>query len=143
MADDGTQQTTHRSAMDLEVAASDGPDPLDTETVAMLRSLPGEDGGDVFAELVVLFRSKAAAELAAMREAAAVGDAGAVRRRAHSMRSASGNLGARTLARMLGALEEKARSGVPLRDITDFAAIACELARVEQALVAAARAMAA
>jgi HPt (histidine-containing phosphotransfer) domain-containing protein len=67
-----------------------------------------------------------------MREAATRGDAAAVRRLAHAFKGSSASLGARTLARMLGELEEGVTGGPAAASLDTIAA---ELERVRAALL--------
>jgi two-component system sensor histidine kinase/response regulator len=66
---------------------------------------------DVFRDLLGLFRSDAPPLLAAMRSAAAAGNAGQLRQAAHSLKGAAANLGARQMASFAAELEAIGRSG--------------------------------
>ncbi len=84
---------------------------VDVETLAMLRQaqIPGEP--DFVAELVEALAIEAPELLAQMRGALLSHNAVTLRRAAHSLKSAAGNLGARRLRDVCEALELMASSG--------------------------------
>ncbi len=84
---------------------------LDAETLATLRQaqIPGEP--DFIGELVDALVIEAPDLLGRMDRALATGDAVMLRRAAHSLKSAAGNLGARRLRDMCEALELMGSSG--------------------------------
>jgi HPt (histidine-containing phosphotransfer) domain-containing protein len=80
---------------------------------AVLDSLLDMVGGDAafFAEMLETFFDDSPQQLAAAREALARGDAAALRRAAHSLKSNSANFGALQLSQTCKALEEMAKVG--------------------------------
>ena len=76
---------------------------------ALLDSL----GGDVefLKELVDAYLDSTPGLLAAMRQAAAAGDGPALQRAAHSLKTGSASMGARSLAALCKQLEDMGRSG--------------------------------
>lgn len=84
---------------------------LDAETLATLRQaqIPGEP--DFVGELVEALEIEAPDLLERMQAGLAASDASMLRRAAHSLKSAAGNLGARRLRDVCEALELMASSG--------------------------------
>lgn len=80
-------------------------DPLDSETVAQLRELMGED----FGALVGAFLADSAARMEDIADAFAALDYERLRRATHSLKGMSLNMGARNLAAALADLEAAAR----------------------------------
>lgn len=81
---------------------------------AVLMELVETTGGDraFVGELVETYVADSPGLLADMRQAILVGDAGQVRRLAHSLKSSSASLGARQLAELCQDLERRARAGL-------------------------------
>lgn len=109
---------------------------LDPAAMARLLEITGDDIAFVD-ELIDTFLDDAAAQLGAMRTAAAGGDTDAVVRPAHSLKSNSLNVGAVTLAELCRTLEADGRAG----DVPDLqarvTAVEIEFADVRVALLAA------
>jgi len=84
---------------------------LDSAILTNLRAMrrPGEP--DLLARLAALYRDDASLRIEEMRQAQVRGDAQAMRRSAHAMKSASANVGATELADVLRALEHAGRDG--------------------------------
>ena len=108
---------------------SDGRDPaLDPASVARLLRL----GGDELAgKMASLFLGLAPDRVRAAREGLDAGDADAVRRAAHSLKSSSGNVGALAVMEAAGRLEDAAERGDGLE------VLAALLSAMESALQAA------
>jgi len=83
---------------------------LDPAAFAHLLEITGDDV-EFVDELVDTFFDDAAGQLEAMRSAAAVGDADALVRPAHSLKSSSANVGATSLAEACRQLEADGRTG--------------------------------
>jgi HPt (histidine-containing phosphotransfer) domain-containing protein len=107
---------------------------LDPAAMARLLEITGDDPAFVD-ELVDTFLDDATTQLAALREAAAAGDAAAAVRPAHSLKSSSVNVGATRLADLARTIEADGRAG----DVPDLAArvgeLETELAGVREALL--------
>jgi HPt (histidine-containing phosphotransfer) domain-containing protein len=96
---------------------------LDPAAFAHLLEITGDDL-EFVDELVDTYLDDAVVQLLAMREAADAGDADAIVRPAHSLKSGSANVGAPALTEACRSLEADGRSGV-VPDLTDRVA-ACE-----------------
>ncbi len=87
---------------------------LDPHILANLRRLrdgSDEGGTGVLGQLLKMFCEETPAQLEALRQAVAAGDATRLHRVAHSLRGAAANLGALELTRLCGALEQLGRAG--------------------------------
>ena len=106
-------------------------DVLDPDVVNSLRQLTPAGEPDVLVEILTVFLNEVPKRIAALRAAAAAGDAPAVQRAAHSLKGSSGNIGARALHDVCRQLDDRARSGeVPrLQSLVD--ALDVEYGRVE------------
>jgi len=107
---------------------------LDPAAFAHLLEITGDDL-EFVDELVDTYFDDAVVQLTAMRQAADSGDAEALVRPAHSLKSSSANVGASTLSEACRSLEADGRTGV----VPDFAGrvAGCELtfAAVRSALL--------
>jgi two-component system, sensor histidine kinase and response regulator len=79
---------------------------LDSSALDRIRALERPGGPSLLGRVVSMFVSSSSAQLAGMREALGRGDLEAIRGQAHSLKSASGNVGATELARLAQALEQ-------------------------------------
>jgi HPt (histidine-containing phosphotransfer) domain-containing protein len=77
---------------------------------AALRELQAEGEGDILGELVELFFADVPPRLAALREAAEVGDARSVEVIAHTLKGSCANMGAVRMGATCAELEEVGRS---------------------------------
>ena len=82
---------------------------VDTEVTNELRELAG-DVPDFLDELLGLYKTKSVEDFDAMRRALRELDGAGLARAAHSLKGASGNLGARRLEALCGRIEVLARS---------------------------------
>lgn len=87
---------------------------IDPAAFARLADITGDDPA-FLAELVDTYLEDGAAQVAALRAAAAAGDIAALVRPAHTLKSSSASIGAIALAEHCRALEADARAG----DVTD------------------------
>jgi HPt (histidine-containing phosphotransfer) domain-containing protein len=98
---------------------------IDPEAIEQLRFLEDEDQPNVVAELVQLFIEHAPPKITAIREALVHGDAGAVKRAAHSLKGSSANVGARGMQQVCERIEHAAAAG-------DLAGTPALLAQLEE-----------
>jgi CheY-like chemotaxis protein/HPt (histidine-containing phosphotransfer) domain-containing protein len=124
------------------VVAPDGGQPhVDLGVIEKLLEQAG-GGSDLLKSLIRTYLADAPARIAAIREGMARGDAPAVARAAHALKSASANLGATVLARLCKDLERHCRAGSTL-DADDLArAIGLEFEHVREELAERSRATA-
>ena len=108
---------------------------LDRAAFAHLLEITGDDL-EFVDELVDTYLEDATTQLEAMRRAAAAGDAGAVVRPAHSLKSSSANVGATALAELCRSLEAEAGSGAIADAVGRVSACEEALAAVRSALLA-------
>jgi CheY-like chemotaxis protein len=85
--------------------------PLDAKTLQSLRKMAGERANEVLAEIINNYLAEAPQLLQAMRAAVATGDACRLQQAAHTLRSASANLGAIALLELCKALEVMGGAG--------------------------------
>ena len=106
---------------------------LDPERVALLRELDGGDG-TLLPAVADEYQRDAAAQVEAMRSAAAAGDASTLQRAAHTLKGASANVGAATMADLCRRLEGQARDARLAGAAPLIEGIEAELGRVRAAL---------
>ena len=83
---------------------------IDSGALAALREMTGDDP-DFIAEMIDAYFDDTASLLAGMREALAAGDAEALRRAAHTLKSNSATFGAMALSALCRELEEHGKHG--------------------------------
>jgi signal transduction histidine kinase/DNA-binding response OmpR family regulator/HPt (histidine-containing phosphotransfer) domain-containing protein len=112
------------------------PEPIDRSVLDSLRELqiPGEP--DLVAEFVRLFHDETPPLVAALRAGVSDGEADAIRRAAHTLKSSSANLGALHMSAISAKLEQKGRSGELEGTPALLSELEREFDRVAQALVA-------
>jgi PAS domain S-box-containing protein len=91
-----------------EIAAGNADDFLDTDTVAMLLSLNGDDGTDIFSELLAILEAQTPDLVRQMIAALDADDMQTVRRIAHTLKGSALNLGARAMAEICLRMEHAA-----------------------------------
>jgi PAS domain S-box-containing protein len=105
-------QTEETSISSEQPSTTGGPlNALDMEIIESLRDFQEDDGPDLLAELVEMYFADAPDQIAAMRDAIAVGDGQVLRQAAHALKGSSANLGAVTLAEIASRLELLGRDG--------------------------------
>lgn len=104
---------------------------------AALERLLEITGGDIafVDELIDTYLDDAIVQLEAMRQAAAAGDAGAIVRPAHSLKSSSANVGAVALTSLCRTLEADGGSGAVPDGVARVAAAEREFAFVRTSLL--------
>src|SRR3712207_5504000 len=105
--------------------------PLDEGVIENLLDL---GGSEMLVELSEMYLEDARSGLAVLRKAAEEGDAPSVERAAHTLKGASGNMGALGMARTCAELEEAGGSGDLSRAPELLAQLDAEFGRVRQAL---------
>ncbi len=111
-------------------------DVLDRAALADLLAMTGGDPA-FLAELIDTYVADTPQQLATIRQSLESGDAEAVRRAAHSLKSNSATFGATALARLCQELEERAKRGA-LNDAAELVSLVeATYAEVETALRAA------
>ncbi|MBN8455716.1 Hpt domain-containing protein, partial [Accumulibacter sp.] len=95
-----------------------------------IRQLPGPNGELLVQKVVAAYLGDAPTRLAQLQAAAAAGDAEALRRAAHALKSSSANVGAEPLAALCKELEALGRQGDVDGAGTLLAAAEAELMRV-------------
>jgi CheY-like chemotaxis protein len=99
---------------------------VDASALAALRDLQGEGRPDLLAEVIVIYLRDTPPRLAALHEAVARADAGALRREAHGLKGSSSQIGAVQMARLCTGLED-------LAGTTDLTGAAETLRRLDDA----------
>ncbi|RMG45226.1 MAG: PAS domain S-box protein [Acidobacteria bacterium] len=126
-----SRSPTERSAS----SNGDAESPLDPEVLDALRALQDDDDDvNLLSELAELFLTDVPSHLARIRQAAERGDARALERAAHTLKSSSANLGARRLSALCFELEKKGRAGMVDDTGRLIAELEVEFERVRRAL---------
>ena len=112
------------------------PSPVDKEAFAALESLDRLGSGGLLRRAVAAYLRNAPETLASIREATRLGDAAAVGRSAHSLKSSSLLVGALRLAELCRTMEEACRAGEAVPADPTLAALEVELGRVRAELEA-------
>ena len=125
----------------LDAAPDAAPEPeaaglLDEDVLAGLIDMAARAGGDFSARVLGLYRDHAPKALADLRVAASRGDADAIARAAHSLKSMSLNIGGRALGLVLGEIEAEARAGAVRATDAEIAGLSPLLDRTLEALAA-------
>jgi HPt (histidine-containing phosphotransfer) domain-containing protein len=102
----------------------------------LIRALEREGASNLLANVIDIYLRETPALLLAMRKATERGDAVALRRAAHNLKSGSANLGAVCLAELCRGLEAEAFSGDLARAPQQVDAIETEYGKVWPALAA-------
>ena len=107
---------------------------IDTKFLDLIASLDTTESDHILEKVVRLFFNNSPALLSEIHDAAGRNDHGALRRAAHTLKSTSANLGARSLAELCRRLEAQCRMDVPGDAASLVAQIEGEYARVLSAL---------
>lgn len=107
---------------------------LDANVIQGLRELGGEDDPGLLVELIDLYLADAPQRMCEIENALATCDWKLLERAAHTLKSASANIGALSLSALCRELEFKARSGDAQVCGSLFKSSAESLARVQDAL---------
>jgi HPt (histidine-containing phosphotransfer) domain-containing protein len=117
-----------------DVADTEAMASLDQETIAYLRSLKRGDGPSVLERAIGVYLDQAPTALEELRRCVAAGDASAVWRIAHSLKSSSASLGAKTLAQHMSDMESRARENDLNEATTRLEQLESEFKKVSTAL---------
>ena len=109
---------------------------LDTQVVATLQDLEQRSRAGLLAHLITLYLQEVPAQLAALHEAVAQGDAGRVEEVAHGLRGSSAPLGATRMTSLCTPLQEDAGTHNLSRAAARVAELTREFCRVQAALEA-------
>ncbi len=109
-------------------------DALDKTTIDYLKSLRRGDGPSVLERAVGMYLENAPTVLEELRRAIAGGDASAVWKIAHSLKSSSASLGAKQLAQHIGDMEGRARQNDLVEADSRLVRIETEFQKVSSAL---------
>jgi two-component system sensor histidine kinase/response regulator len=109
-------------------------DALDKSTIDYLKSLRRGDGPSVLERAANMYLDSAPTVLEELQRAIAGGDASAVWKIAHSLKSSSASLGAKELAQQIGDMEGRARQNDLVEADSRFARIQNEFQKVSSAL---------
>jgi CheY-like chemotaxis protein/HPt (histidine-containing phosphotransfer) domain-containing protein len=94
-----------------EPATAVGDRPVNPRALDIIRAMPGTDGAALVKKVIDAYLDDTPRRLAQMKVAVDAGDAEALRKAAHSMKSSSANVGAERLANLCKELETIGRSG--------------------------------
>jgi signal transduction histidine kinase/DNA-binding NarL/FixJ family response regulator/HPt (histidine-containing phosphotransfer) domain-containing protein len=117
-----------------EPAPADVGDALDKTTIDYLKSLRRGDGPSVLERAANMYLENAPTVLEELRRAVAGGDASAVWKIAHSLKSSSASLGAKQLAQHIGDMEGRARQNDLVEADSRLVRIESEFQKVSSAL---------
>jgi HPt (histidine-containing phosphotransfer) domain-containing protein len=115
---------------------ADERDVLDRQMLAALQEVERISHVGLLAHLITLYLQEAPAQLAALHEAVARGDAGRVEELAHALRGSSALLGATRMASLCTSLQEDAGTHNLSRAVARVADLTREFSRVQAALEA-------
>jgi CheY-like chemotaxis protein/HPt (histidine-containing phosphotransfer) domain-containing protein len=110
--EDSAQDSTRNSARNSPVSLAEALEPEDTPLLddGVLENLLDLGGAEMLSELTGMFFDDSGSALAELREAVEQGDAPTVERVAHALKSGSGNMGAKGMARICAELEKAGAS---------------------------------
>jgi CheY-like chemotaxis protein/HPt (histidine-containing phosphotransfer) domain-containing protein len=107
---------------------------LNPQALAAIRHLPGANGAALVGKVIRAYLADTPPRLGQMQAAAAAGDAEALRKAAHGLKSSSANVGAEPLAALCKELETLGRSGTVAGAPALLHRAAAEFERVAAAL---------
>jgi CheY-like chemotaxis protein/HPt (histidine-containing phosphotransfer) domain-containing protein len=122
------------SARAHQAAAAAGEGPINARALDAIRHLPGPNGALLVQKVIGAYLADTPPRFAQLRAAAEAGDAEALRKTAHTLKSSSANVGAEPLAALCKELEMLGRQGSVDGASVLLAAAETELTRVLAAL---------
>ena len=130
----GTAATPAAAVVAAAAAAPTGDEAINPRALDAIRQLPGPNGELLVQKVVAAYVGDAPARLAQLQAAAAAGDADALRRAAHALKSSSANVGAEQLSALCREIESLGRSGSVEAAKTLLTGVESQLPRVLAAL---------
>jgi CheY-like chemotaxis protein len=109
-------------------------EPLDREALDLLKSISGNGQPGLFAKVIRIYMQSSQKLMESLRKAISLGDASAMEYAAHSLKSASANLGGTALAKLCKKLEGLGRAGNAAAGASFGPALEIEYERVREAL---------
>jgi two-component system, sensor histidine kinase and response regulator len=125
-----------RTGRGCEDRVADERDVLDTQVLAALQELERMSRRGLLARLITLYLQEVPAQLAALHEAVAHGDAGRVEEVTHGLRGSAAQLGATRMTSVCTSLQEDAGTHNLSRAAARVADLTREFSRVQAALEA-------
>ena len=116
--------------------AGDAGRPLEQKVLDDLRALESETGADLLNQVIGAYLGSSGELARALREGVEAGDAAAMARAAHTLKSSSAQVGARKLAALCKEMEARGRAGDLEDAATLCAELESELETVQEALAA-------
>jgi CheY-like chemotaxis protein len=123
------------SASDDTVKRSSKASPIDEDVIQSIRAINPDAGDAVLKKVIASFKEQLPNQLANLRESIDSPDSETLRKRAHALKSMSGNVGATKLTKALGDLELSAATGKfilseeefeDIEELADLAAVELE-----------------
>ncbi len=134
VSDDNADDATAAPPDDMNAAAVPGDDSLlDLQTLNGIRALQNPQAPDILGQLLEIYVDNAPELMRQLRNSIQEGCCESVREQAHSLKSSSGNIGARLIRELSARLEDMGRDGAIdgaegiLEEIEQLYPITCEL----------------
>ncbi|MBC7455015.1 MAG: response regulator [Massilia sp.] len=112
LAPTGAPPWSDRGAQDAQGAQGARQRAINVTVLEQLRELDPAGGSALIREVLHIFLDSSAATLCQMEQAVTTGDSDGLWRGAHMLKSSAANVGADTLSRLFGALEDLCRKGL-------------------------------
>jgi HPt (histidine-containing phosphotransfer) domain-containing protein len=109
-------------------------EPLDREALDILRSISGNGQPGLFAKVIRIYTQSSQKLMESLLQAISLGDASAMENAAHSLKSASANVGGTALVKLCKELESMGRAGNAAAGASLRPALEIEYERVLEAL---------
>jgi len=116
------------------VSSTEAPPPIDRAVIEAITSLTPQGSAEILRSVITLYLDGSLKLLEGVRGAIEGKDATALNRAAHSLKSSSGNLGAKVLAAICSELERMGRSGTTEGAAARLTSLEKEYRRVREAL---------
>jgi HPt (histidine-containing phosphotransfer) domain-containing protein len=109
-------------------------EPLDRKVLDFLRSPSRNGESSLLKRVIGIYMMSSSKLMETLHQAISLGDASAIQNAAHSLKSASGNLGAMALAELCNELESMGRAGTTASSTSLLPVLELEYERVREAL---------